>query len=115
MSSLGFDKVVPGGCALEPSFGSDRSNFNHDTTYYRIVKDSLSIFLGFNADCGPDYSTAINISNDTIHMNLTRNIGPYANCSCYFIYDFYFTGVVEPCYYVVNIDDWIFFYGYVEP
>jgi hypothetical protein len=114
VDSLIYHRAIPGGCAL--GFESFRQNdfYETDTVIYNINADSLFIFVGFNVSCGPDYSTTANISDDTIYMYLNRNEGPFANCMCYFTYEFQFSGIQQSYYYVVNIDDWKFFYGYIE-
>ncbi len=112
--NLIYHQAIPGGCAL--GFDSVRLNdfFEPDTVIYKISADSLAIFVGFNVSCGPDYSTSARISNDTIYMYLNRNNGPFASCMCYYTYNFQFTGIEKSYYYIVNIDDWKFFNGFIE-
>ncbi len=115
IDNLTFVESIPGGCALGFDTITGHRSFDPDTVIYTINEDSLSIYVGFNVSCGPDHSTSATISNDTIYMYINRNPGPYASCMCYYIYDFHFSGLVDPYYYVVNIDDWKYFYGFIEP
>lgn len=115
IDKLEFTEVIPGGCAININANQQKVNFDRDTVYYNTNKDSLSIFIGFNAECGPNHKTEAEISNDTIYIYLERKPGPFASCDCYFTYDFHFSGIVDPYYYVVNVDNWKYFYGFIEP
>ncbi len=115
VDNLAFIESLPGGCALGLDTTTSNRKNDPDTVIYTINEDSLSIYVGFNAECGPDHSTKVTISNDTIYMFINRNYGPFHSCHCYYIYDFHFSGLVDPYNYVVNIDEWKFFYGYIEP
>jgi len=112
--TLVYHQAIPGGCALGIDSVRHHDFLELDTVIYHVNGDSLYIFVGFNVSCGPDYSTTANISNDTIYMFLKRNSGPFSNCMCYYTYDFQFSGIQHSYYYVVNIDDWKFFDGYIH-
>jgi len=96
--NLTYIETIPGGCALGYESKESSLLIEPDTVIYDINEDSLSIYVGFNAECGPDHSTNAKISNDTIYMFINRNNGPYANCGCYFIYDFHFSGLTKQYY-----------------
>ncbi len=113
--NLKFEKVVPGGCA------SDSANSNHvvyeepDTAYYTVNEDTITFFVGFNSVCCLHFDSETSISNDTIYMNLNLLDGPVCSCMCYYTYEFQFTGLTGPVYYVIDVaDGFWYFSGYVD-
>ncbi len=113
-NTLQFVKTIPGGCATDSTMHGSRS-FEPDTVIWHISNDSLSVFVGFNAECCRKFKTDENISNDTIYMNISLLPGPACNCLCYYTYDFLFTGINQPYYYLVTLPDDKTMAGYIEP
>jgi len=80
--------------------GEDFENFKSlviedDTVIFRIINDTLDIFVGVNYICCAPFITTTSVSNDSLIMNITDtcNISDhscYCLCSCYYIFDFLF-------------------------
>ena len=66
-----------------------------DTVIFRIINDTLDVFVGVNYICCAPFITTTSISNDSLIMNITDtcNIADhscYCRCICYYIFDFLF-------------------------
>jgi len=115
IDNLSFIEVIPGECAIANPIIKQSRDFVPDTVYYTINEDSLTIFVGFTSVCAANHKTGTEISNDTIFIYIDRQNPNLPNCECYFTYDFHYSGIVDPYNYVVNIEGWKFFSGYIKP
>ena len=115
IDNLNFIEVIPGDCAIDPPVNYQSRDFEPDTVYYTINEDSLSIFVGFTSDCAAHHKTGTEISNDTIFIYIDRQDGPFANCICYFTYDFHYSGIVDPYNYAILRNGYVWRTGYIEP
>ncbi len=112
--NLQYVKTIPGGCAVDILNQNARVN-EPDTVIWHISNDTLSIMVGFNNECCMNFKTESNISNDTIYMNITWIPGPMCSCICYYTYDFLFTGINQPYYYLVTFPNGQTMSGYIKP
>ncbi len=113
-NQLRFIKTIPGGCAVD-GHSRNQSEIQRDTVIWSISNDSLSILVGFNEECCKNFKTESAVSNDTIYMNIEWIPGPVCNCICYYTYDFLFTGINQPYYYVVTLPTDKTMTGYIKP
>ena len=113
---LKFEETTPGGCASEK--GASLENFltlDIDKVTYTISNGNLDIFVGFNATCCSQYSTASKIKTDTIFIKISTTKLGNCNCICYYTYNFKFTGSGENYKCKVTIDDILNFTGEIKP
>ncbi len=115
VDNVKFSEAVPGGCALGDSTHVKDGIIEPDTVYFTLQDGNLNVFVGFNAECCLKFATDSHIGNDTIFMYINYLPSSLCNCLCYYTYNFLFTGIVDPYYYVVNIDDWLIFNGQIAP
>jgi len=113
-NQLRFNKTIPGGCAVD-SISHNQPEYCSDTVIWNISNDSLSILVGFNDECCKNFKTESAVSNDTIYMNIELIPGPVCNCICCYTYNFLFTGINQPYYYVVALPVGKTLTGYIKP
>lgn len=101
---LKFEKVIPGGCNLEPTGLKSVGIDEKDTVYYTVHKDTLRFFAGFNYICCSDFSTTAVLSNDSITMTIQDECPSPGytcgcRCICYYTFDFVFFSSSEKEYF----------------
>lgn len=116
IAAADFKSYKHNGCVNPDTLYIKSANWLPDTSFYTLTNGNLDIFVGFTRNCCKNYETANTyISNDTIYISMSNTCQVFASCICYFPFNFYYSGITTPYYYHVNIDNWIFFNGYIEP
>lgn len=112
---LEYAETIKGGCFLEKGSALKNDPFiKPDTVTYSVTRDSLKIFVGFNATCCSEYSSSASIEGDSILIEIhTTQIG-LCNCICYYSYNFNFVGIADSYKYRVNVDDYLTFSGVIK-
>lgn len=116
LGNLQYSKTIAGGCFLDKSLSIKNNQVSTtDTVTYSISKDSLNIFVGFNATCCGEFGNSSSIKGDSIIIKVvTAQIG-LCNCLCYYTYNFKFSGSANSYKYHVSIDDYLDFIGQIKP
>jgi hypothetical protein len=82
-----------------------------DTVVFTVTNDTLDIFIGLNYICCAPFSYQTTISNDLITISINdicqANDGTcYCKCTCYYTWNFMFTGSLEKEYqYKIILND----------
>jgi hypothetical protein len=115
VENLEFIKTIYSGCNDHDTSRLQNRGWEPDTSYYTLENGNLDIFVGFTANCAMHFTADSYIRNDTIFMDIDEHHTGLAGCVCYFTFDFLYEGITKPHHYVVNVADFIYFYGYIEP
>jgi len=115
VEKIEFIQSIQGGCEDHDSTFLKDQNWEPDTSYFTLENGNLDIFVGFTANCVRKFTTDQYIRNDTIFIEINRIPGPLAGCQCYFTFNFLFEGIIYNHHYYVNVDDYLHFYGFIEP
>jgi hypothetical protein len=93
LGNLKYVNTIQGGCALDKgSSFKQEPLYKSDTLTYSVTKDSLNIFVGFNATCCSEYSSSSLIVGDSIIIKIPTTQVGLCNCICYYIYNFKYSG-----------------------
>jgi hypothetical protein len=113
---LKYSETIPGGCALDKGASLKSTQApGIDKVSCTISNGNLDIFVGFNATCCGQFSTASDIKGDSIFIKILTTQPGMCDCICYYTYNFKFTGTGENYKYKVTVDDYLTFTGKIKP
>ena len=115
IENIDFIETIYGGCNINDTTNLKTLDLGPDTTYWTLENETLNIFVGFTANCCNHYSSETFIRNDSIFIDINNEGMPICGCICYYTFNYIFEGITEPHYYVVSVEDYWYYYGYVEP
>jgi hypothetical protein len=110
-TSIQYVKTELGGCNTksEQKSGDDEEETGKDTVIITVSDDSVRIFIGLNYTCmSMPFETQCEIIDDVITIQIIVDPeSDYANCMCYYTFDFLFertAGNIKQKYKILLID-----------
>ncbi len=115
LGNLEYVRTIEGGCFSEKGSALKNDPFTKpDTVTYSITKDSLNIFVGFNATCCSEFSSSASVKADSILIKIQTTQLGMCNCICYYTYNFKFSGTGSSYKYQVSVDNELHFTGVIK-
>jgi hypothetical protein len=82
-------------------------NQDKDTIITFIEADFLNIFIGYNYTCCTDFDTQCEVKNDSVLITIKDTcpsaLDCYCRCTCYYTFDFKFSGIKKNKKYVYKV------------